>query len=132
MLSHFLSNSQIWLKSMRTWYGKLTANKFGDETKEHTDRDRWILSTFTFLEDQPPASSVSSITSVFATHQPTTASAATAVASSTTVASVTNPSEAEEESIESELRDLLLHTYLPLLHQSQKPQLRVRTTGETV
>ena len=42
---------KIWFKGMRIWYGKLIAKKSGDGTKEHTVRDRWILSTFTFLED---------------------------------------------------------------------------------
>ena len=38
---------KIWFKVMRTRYCKLTAKKFDDGTKEHTERDN----TFTFLED---------------------------------------------------------------------------------
>ena len=43
------ANLKIWFKGMRAQYGKLTAKKSGDGTKEHTKRDRWI--TFIFLKD---------------------------------------------------------------------------------
>ena len=42
---------KIWFKGMRTRYGKLTCKKFGDGAKEHTDRDTWILRSFSFLDD---------------------------------------------------------------------------------
>ena len=42
---------KIWFKGMRTRYGKLTSKKSGDRAKEHTDRDTWILRSFSFLDD---------------------------------------------------------------------------------
>ena len=41
---------KIWFKGMRTRYGKLTSKKSGDGAKEHTDRDTWILRSFSFLD----------------------------------------------------------------------------------
>ena len=42
---------KIWFKGMRTRYGKHTSKKSGDGAKEHTDRDTWILRSFSFLDD---------------------------------------------------------------------------------
>lgn len=38
-----------WYDSMRTRFGKLTLTKSGQGANERTDRDRWILDTFSFL-----------------------------------------------------------------------------------
>ena len=40
-----------WFKRMRTRYGKLTSKKSGDGAREYTDRDSWILRSFSFLDD---------------------------------------------------------------------------------
>lgn len=34
---------------MRTRYGRLTSGKSGQAVKEHTERDNWILATFSYL-----------------------------------------------------------------------------------
>lgn len=38
-----------WYDSMRTRFGRLTMIKSGQEAKEHTKRDAWILNVFSFL-----------------------------------------------------------------------------------
>ena len=40
---------QIWYRSLRTRYGCLLKKKSGDRAAEFTERDKWILSIFSFL-----------------------------------------------------------------------------------
>eukprot|EP00057_Strongylocentrotus_purpuratus_P021220 XP_011675694.1 PREDICTED: uncharacterized protein LOC105443788 [Strongylocentrotus purpuratus] len=42
---------KVWIDSMRTSVGKLTKKKSGQEAKEYTDRERWILENFGYLTD---------------------------------------------------------------------------------
>ena len=40
---------QIWYRSLRTRYGCLLKKMSGDRAAEFTERDKWILSIFSFL-----------------------------------------------------------------------------------
>ena len=40
---------QVWYKSMRTRYGKLNKSQSGQGVKKHTERDSWILKSFSFI-----------------------------------------------------------------------------------
>ena len=42
---------KVWTDSMRTTLGKLTRKKSGQEAKDYTDREKWILENFGYLTD---------------------------------------------------------------------------------
>lgn len=50
--SLFLAGFQVrtFLDSMRTRYGKLTAQRSGSSQRGMTERDRWIMNAFSFLD----------------------------------------------------------------------------------
>ncbi len=51
-LSLYIVGKQVyqWYMGRRTVYGKLTADKSGDEAKVYTDREQWTLDKFQFLK----------------------------------------------------------------------------------
>lgn len=44
-----MEDLQVWYKSMRTMYGKLSQHKSGDGCRELTERDKWVKESFSFL-----------------------------------------------------------------------------------
>ena len=44
------SELHTWYKTVRTQFGKLSKRKSGDGSRELSDRDRWVLTSFDFLK----------------------------------------------------------------------------------